>query len=88
MYLYVISRNDLVNLIECVSVTGIFEDPLSLSLFNTCCGCETKTSCYDEDTTDYPLQSHHIDTIREEIKLVLKDKLQIPEDRVNDSETN
>lgn len=87
LHIYIISQNNLVKLIECVTVTGIFENPLDLAIFKNCCGCSDAVTCFDEDTTEYPLQSHHIDTIREEIKLVLKDKLQIPEDKINDGET-
>lgn len=86
MYLYVISQSVSVKLIECISVTGIFEDPLELSKYTNCCGCLTAPACYDDLTTQYPLQPHHIDNIREEIIRSLLRGIQIPEDKNNNSD--
>ena len=83
-YLYFISNLDFYKLIECITVTGIFDDPLELENYSDCCGCDN-SPCFNYEESEYPLQSHHIDNIREEIVPMLVRKLQIPEDRNNNS---
>ena len=83
--IYLISKSETVKLIECITVTGIFEDPLELQNYRDCCNCNTPKPCFDEDETEYPLQSHHIDAIRGEIIQTLIGSLNIPEDKINDS---
>jgi hypothetical protein len=84
-YIYLISKSETVKLIECIAVTGIFEDPLSLKDYKNCCNCTTPKPCFDESETEYPIQSHHADSIRDEIIKTLIGSLQIPEDKTNDS---
>lgn len=84
-YIYLISKSEIVKLIDCITVTGIFEDPLELKNHLNCCNCTTPKPCFDEDETEYPLQLHHIDNIRLEIVKDLIGSLQIPEDKINDS---
>jgi len=61
-----------------ISVSGIFEQPNSLSDYNDCSG----NTCFDWDSV-YPLSSHLIDPVIkmvvEELTLVLK----VPQDRTN-----
>jgi len=52
---------------NCISITGVFENPLDLKNYKNCCGCEDSLSCYDEMTTNYPLSPDLIDIIRLEI---------------------
>jgi len=84
-YIYLVSESNAVKLIDCISVTAIFEDPLLLRDYKTCCGCEIVKQCYDDLTTDYPLQAHHVDSITEEIIKTIVRKLQIPEDENNNA---
>jgi hypothetical protein len=86
-YIYVYSNSDSYKLLDCITVTGIFEDPTELSLYTSCCACKVTSStiCFDIDTTDYPLQPHYIDVIREEIIRDILRTYQIPEDKVNNS---
>lgn len=84
-YIYVVSESESVKLLECITVTGVFEDPLELSNFSNCCGCEIPKPCFDEMKSDYPLQAHYIDLIRDEIVNSLLNKLQTPEDKNNNS---
>ena len=85
-YIYIVSPDeDSYKLLECITVTGIFEDPLELSNYNNCCGCSIPVPCFDELETDYPLPSHHIDSIRREIINDLLQVKQIKEDKENDS---
>jgi hypothetical protein len=84
-YIYVLSNSDN-KLLECLTVTGVFENPLELKNFHNCCNCTSiDTICFNEDTTDYPLQPHLIDLIRREIVSELVDRLNIPEDKENNS---
>lgn len=83
-YIYLISDSETVKLIDCITVTGIFEDPLELQNYKNCCGCTEPKVCFNKDETEYPLQSHHIDNIRNEIIQSLIGTIQIPEDEVND----
>ena len=85
MKIYLISKSETVKLIDCITVTGIFEDPLELQNYKNCCGCEDSKFCFDENETDYPLQAHHIDSIKSEIVQSLIGTLQIQEDQINDA---
>lgn len=85
--LYLVSENEAIKLLECITVTAIFENPTDLQNYTNCCGCTAQTSpCYKPDETEYPIQSHHVDNIREEVVQMLVRKLQIPEDRQNNSD--
>lgn len=86
MHIYVVSKSVEVNLIDCITVTGIFEDPLDLIHFKTCCGCNDAQPCFDIYTTNYPLQPHYIDLIKSEIIKELVINIQTPKDEENDSE--
>lgn len=84
-YIYVYSKSDL-RLLDCLTVTGVFQDPLELKNFPACCNCSVEENpCYDDATTEYPLQSHFIDIIRNEIVQELALRTQIKEDTVNDA---
>jgi hypothetical protein len=84
-YIYIVSANDeAYKLLDCITVTGIFEDPLELANYQNCCGCINNT-CFDEMESDYPLQPHYIDIIRKEIINDLLQLKQIKEDKDNDS---
>ncbi|HEX8586049.1 MAG TPA: hypothetical protein VF680_16770 [Allosphingosinicella sp.] len=85
-YIYLVSESDAIKLIECISVSAIFEDPMLLKDFNNCCGCQIPKPCYDPLTTEYPLQAHHVDNITEEIIKTLIRKLQLPEDETNNAD--
>lgn len=85
-YIYLISENDVLNLLECITITGVFENPLDLANYTNCCSCtSTSLPCFDEMTSDYPLQPHYIDLIKNEIVNELTKKLNIPEDTKNNS---
>jgi len=85
-YIYLVSKTNALNLLDCISITGVFEDPLELLNYSNCCSCEIATPCLDYDTINYPLQPHYIDLIKEEIVQQLIQKLQIPEDKENNSD--
>ena len=87
-HLYLISELNTLNLIDCITVTGIFEDPLELKNYYNCCECETPSSCFDEEISNYPLQPHYIDLIKSEISKELILNLKTPEDTVNDDSDN
>ena len=84
-YIYVYSKSDDYKNLECLTVSGIFEDPLELSNYEDCCNCTTPTTCFDEDESEYPLQPHYISLIREEIIRDLLRTKQIREDKENDA---
>ena len=84
-YIYVYSESDSYKLLDCITVTGVFEDPTSLSEYSTCCNCGDTSPCFNVDESEYPLQPHYIDLIREEIIKDLIRSIQIPEDKVNNS---
>lgn len=85
-YLYVYSLSDAYKLLKCVTVTGVFENPLDLANYPACCDCTAYESpCYDEMTDEYPLQPHFIDLISKEIIKDLLTKKQIPEDTENNA---
>ena len=88
-HIYAYSKSDDYKLLECITVTGIFEDPLSLQNYTNCCNCgDQPIPCFDIDESKYPLQPHYIDVIRDEIiRDILRTK-QIPEDKINDAENS
>lgn len=84
-YIYLLSENTGHKLIDCITVTGIFEDPLELANYKNCCGCQDSLNCFDESLTDYPLQAHYIDLIRKEIVEERLKLRSIEEDKNNNS---
>jgi hypothetical protein len=68
-------------------VTGVFEDPTDLANYQTCCQCKVtaETTCFDVNTSEYPLQPHYIDPIRDEIVKDIVRVMPIPEDKINDT---
>ena len=83
-HIYLTSSSEAVKLIDCITVIGVFENPLDLREFNDCCGCNKTDKCFTDDS-EYPLQSHLIDVCREEvINDILRTK-QIVEDKNNNS---
>jgi hypothetical protein len=88
-YLYVYSLSDAYKLLNCLTITGVFENPSDLSSYSNCCGCDDaetgSTSCYIEDENSYPLQPHYIDLIKAEIVRELAISKQVPEDTENNA---
>ena len=85
-YIYVYSLTDSYKLLDCLTVTGVFENPTELANYANCCDCSDNViSCYDEDNSEYPLQPHYIDLIKSEIVNDLIKLKQIPEDYENDA---
>lgn len=85
-HIYITSELDSHKLIECITVQGVFEDPLQLKDFKDCCGCSDDSNiCFSEEDTDYPLQPHLVDIIRSEIINELIQKERIPQDKYNNS---
>lgn len=84
-YIYVLSESNTVGMMESITISGVFEDPLELRSYSACCG-QVQTACYDDATTDYPLQAHLIDLIKFEIVNELLGKFKIPEDKNNNSD--
>jgi hypothetical protein len=83
---YMVSNDDSYKLLECITVTGVFENPLDLTDYKSCCGCDIEVSpCFNEAESEYPLQPHYIDLIREEIIRDLLRTKQVPEDKENDA---
>lgn len=89
-YIYVYSNMESFKLIECITVSGVFQDPIELSNYSNCCNCKitAETTCFDLATTNYPLQPHYVDLIKSEIVNELASLKQIPEDRENDATDN
>jgi len=84
-YIYILSTNDAHKLIECLTITGIFEDPLELLNYTNCCDCNDAVPCFNVMTSNYPLQPHYIDLIKNEIVAEEIKKLRIVEDTQNNS---
>jgi hypothetical protein len=86
-YMYVYSLSDAYKLLDCITVTGVFEKPTDLVDYSNCCNCdEDSNSCYDEDNDEYPLQPHYIDLIKTEIvNDFVKIYKNLQEDYENDS---
>ena len=84
--LYVFN-NDGPVLFNCISITGVFEDPTELATYQDCCDCsETATTCFDPMVNDYPLTPHLIDVVRKDIINELAQLQGTREDKENDSD--
>ncbi len=83
-YIYLYSKSPVAKLMECINITGIFENPSSLSDFREGCS-DTSPSCFNEAISEYPLQPHYIDLIRKEIVQDLMNESQNKEDKTNNS---
>lgn len=84
-HIYFVSGNKNSNLLSCVTVEGVFENPLELANYTNCCGCTDAVPCFNLLTSDYPIQPHYIDIIRTEIIQELAKLDVIKEDEVNNS---
>lgn len=85
-YLYAYSLSDSYKLLKCVTLIGVFSDPISLESYPNCCDCTpSENPCFNEETTEYPLQPHFIDLIRLEIVRELSGIKQFPQDRENNA---
>lgn len=87
-HIYLTSKGNGLSLLECINVTGVFENPLDLVNYKNCCSCDESTIsnvCFDIETTDYPIQPHYIDIIKNEIVNELARLNVIKEDKTNDS---
>lgn len=84
-HIYIISKSDTYKLVDCISVTGIFENPLDLASYTNCCDCIDEPACFDVENTEYPLQPHYVDLIKAEIVNDLLRLKRVQEDKVNDS---
>lgn len=87
MRIYFISKNKMLNLLDCISITGIFADPLELEDYSNCCGCDDseETQCYNIYESDYPVDPDLADDITRYVIEKLVNKLQNPTDSVNDA---
>lgn len=90
MHLYFLSKNDCINFIPCVYITGIFSDPLELEDFNfECVDCnegETTPKCYDPLESDYPLTGDLVTDVVGLIQEMLTSSLNISEDKHNNAD--
>jgi hypothetical protein len=79
-YLYIINSN----ILEKVSLSGVFEDPTALGMFTSCEG----TPCYNIDS-NYPLDLKMATDITD---IILQTKIpifmQMPKDNINDANSN
>ena len=84
-HIYLTSKGSALKLLEYINVTGVFENPLDLIDYQTCYSCDEPTPCFDIETTDYPIQPHYVDAIKNEIVNELARLNVIKEDKTNDS---
>ena len=75
-----------VYLTDCISITGVFEDPVELRSYKECCDCSNDNTCFDPYVNNYPISPHMIDLIRKEIVRDLSITDKVIEDKQNNSE--
>lgn len=80
-YVYVISKDPAVNLLEYIAIVGIFEDPTELGDF---INCETNNTCWTPDDS-YPLNQWMWAYMKPQILQQLMQKRQIPLDDSNNN---
>lgn len=73
--------------IECIMISAVFYNPLELVKFKNCCECsDEETTCYDYDTTTYPIIADLEEAVVTRVIETFKPKLEIPEDKINNSD--
>lgn len=60
-YLYIITPTKM----KALSITGLFEDPIQVEIFQGLCDCQDCTQCIDYYATDFPIDSSLIDALIE-----------------------
>lgn len=85
--LYFVSKNTMLKLMDCISITGIFADPLELEDYSTCCGCDTdvEAKCFNMYESDYPIDPSMVDDLTRLAIEKLLNKLQINTDNSNNA---
>lgn len=79
-YIYVVSKDPAVNLLQSISVHGIFENPTEVTDLTSCDG----SPCWSVDD-EYPITEWLWQYVRPEVQKILLAKLSIPSDRSNDN---
>lgn len=84
--LYFVSKNKMHTFMDCIYVTGVFSDPFELKDYGGTCSCDGPSKeCFNELEMDYPVTGDHVYGITNMVFEILGRKLEIPEDKVNDS---
>lgn len=88
MHIYLVSSSNMINLLDCISVTGVFTNPLELESYSKCCDCEgsnDENKCYDYLESEYPMDNTHADDLTSLVIEKLLIKTQALKDTVNDA---
>ena len=80
-HIYIKSNNPLHKVIPCVYVSASFENPAEAAEFKF----EDGTSCYDKDTTNYPMSAGEFSVIKEIVIKKMLNELKVPEDNINNA---
>lgn len=80
-YIYLLSNNHTLLLLDYINVRGVFEDPMDLQAFK----CENGNNCFSLDDR-YPIKSWMIPYIREQVLNQLGVALKIGKDDSNDAQ--
>ena len=84
-YLYLKVSNKLAKFIDTLLVDVILENPLEVKDFVDC--NSTSNDCFNLDTFDYPIKQYAYATIKDVVVNTFINKLNIPEDKKNDAES-
>lgn len=83
--LYLVNKSGVYHT-DCISITGVFEDPVELKNYKECCDCDNDDTCYDPYSDTYPISPHMIDPIRAELIKELAGVDVRKEDKQNNAE--
>ena len=83
--MYITSQRKGFKLLDCITISGIFEDPFEVSKFQNCCNCNTSTTCFDPDKDEYPIPSDLVKLIRQDVINELLIHKEIKEDKQNNA---
>lgn len=81
-YIYVISKDPLVNLLKKIAIRGIFEDPTAIADFTN---CDENNICW-KPSDPYPINQWMWAYVKEQVIQQLLRKRQIPEDDSNNAQ--
>lgn len=84
--IYIFSKdNNIQKMLKFINIRGVFENPSEAARFSN---CATGDSCYNSNTSKYPINSWMLPYLEAQVIQNLSGKLKFPIDNTNDSTTN
>lgn len=84
--IYIFNKeNNIQKMLQYINVRGVFEDPSQAARFSN---CSSGSTCYNANTSNYPVNSWMLPYLEAQVIQNLTGKLRFPVDTTNDSSSN